>query len=595
MTKLARSLAQLKLDAKNVHGWRWPITHPNDERAILEGCYPSFAAAERVRKFYAGFCMLPQEGGGVRPFVLLDWWYEDVLAKLFGWKRADGRRRFDKGFITTGKKSAKSTVLAGLPLYMIMADGEEEAEAYSCAVDRDQASIIHKKTDRMVKLSPELDAVLSRVPSQKRIIHDESGSFYEAISSDADSAEGKNPHLLLADEVHVWKDRQFFSALMYGDIARSQPLFLMITTAGEDKDGIGFEEYNFAKDLLNPNNEFYSQSHFAYIAEAAESRDWDDPEGWKEANPSLACGAIGSIEKLQAKCDEAKQTPRKQREFIRYVCNRWVDSVPNLWISEEAWSRCSSETPEHDGDPCWGGLDLSKSVDLTAFALVFRDGQQIDFRWWFWMPADKLKVLEDRDRAPYRDWVKDGWITATPGNVVDYSAVRKTVTGVTFNAQGQPNKLRDPCLATQFQIQSVGFDPWNSTKLVTELGEYDGLEMIEFRQGYASLNAPAKEFERKVAEGHVSHGGNPVAKWMVGHCCVDTDPAGNIKPSKSRSTNKIDGVAAAVIALGVAGAQPAPKRSAYETRGLLDIDRPFPDSPNQPTPIAIQQFNWREL
>lgn len=568
---MVKSLAQLKIDVQR-SGWPWAVTHPNDERALLNGCYPDIRAARRVQSFFREFLVLPQDGGGVRPFELLPWWFDRVIAPLFGWKRRDGRRRFDKGFVTTAKKSAKSTIAAGLPLYMMIADNEPEAECYSAATDRDQAGIIYKKASRMAKLSPELRSVLTLTDSQKRMTHDESGSWYEAISSDADSAEGKNPHLLLADEVHVWKDRQFFNALMYGDIARAQPLFLMITTAGEDRLGIGFEEYSFAKDLLDPNNDFYSESHFAFIAEAAPDREWDDPEGWKEANPSLACGAIGTIEKLQAKCDEAKQTPRKQRDFIRYICNRWVDSIANVWIGSEAWNNCSHETPEHSGDDCWGGLDLSKSVDLTALSLVFRNGENFDFRWWFWMPEDKLKELEDRDRAPYRQWAADGWIIPTPGRTVDYAYVRQMISGTMLDAQGKPLPDRwSGCLSDQFNIVAIGFDPWNSSKLVTELNEYDHVKMLEYRQGYASLNTPAKELERAVENGTLSHGGNPVMQWMIGHCACDSDPAGNLKPSKSKSTKKIDGVAAAVMALGVMLSTPAEPPCIYETYGNLTL------------------------
>lgn len=548
---MVRSLAQLKIDVRN-SGWPWAIEHPNDERALLNGCRPEIESAKRVKDFFEELLVIPQEGGGTKPFVLIEWWYRDVLAQLFGWKRKDGRRRYDKAFITTAKKSAKSTVLSGLPLYMMLADGEEEAECYSSAVDRDQATIIYKKVSRMVKLSTELDSrnggVLKRIDSQKRIVHEGSGSYYEAISSDADSTEGKNPHLLIADELHVWKDRQFFNALMYGDIARTQPLFLMITTAGDDPTGIGFEEYQFAKDLLDPKNEFYSESHFAFIAEKRDDREWDDPEGWKEANPSLACGAIGTIEKLQAKCDEARQTPRKKREFIRYICNRWVDSVEDPWLNGEAWDACGKlAMPDHTGDTCWGGLDLSSVKDLTALCLAFRDGEYVDLKWWFWMAGAKLKELEERDKAPYRDWVKDGWIIATDKTLgsIDYYSIRDTLTGCSSESKRPAH-----CLCEQYNIRDVAFDPHNASGLTKELIEEDGLEMEVFRQILGNYNSPCKELERLVIERKLRHGNNPVATWMSRHCVVFTDKQGNIMPAKDKSTKKIDGIAAAAMAIG---------------------------------------------
>ncbi len=541
-----KTLAQRKLDAKNT-GWPWPIDHPNDERALMNGCYPDVAAAVRVKEFFEELLVLPKEGGGTRPFVLLDWWYRDAIAPIFGWKKADGRRRFDKAFISTAKKTGKSTVLAGLPLYMMLADGEEEAEAYAAAVDRDQASIIYRKTSRAVKDSTHLSSVCKRVDSQKRIVHPASSSFFEAISSDADSTEGKNPHLLLCDEVHVWKNRQFFDALMYGDISRSQPLMLLITTAGSEIHSIGFEEYEFAKDLHNPNSEFYSQSHYAFIAEADPDLAWDDPIGWQQGNPSLAEG-IGSLDKLHAKCEEARQTPRKQRSFERYICNRWVTDVDDPWLDEDMWKACGGAVPSHEGDAAFGGLDLSKSVDLTALCLAFwgHNGAEecIDLRWWFWMPENRLKEKEDRDRVPYRDWVRDGWIEATPGNIVDYAYIRRTISGVTA---GEPV---EDCLNNRHDIREIAFDKWGSEKLVTELGEYDGIEMAGFGQGYADMSSPSNELERRIAQGLIRHGGNPVAAWMARNAVTDEDPAGNIKPTKKRSRNKIDGIVAAIMALG---------------------------------------------
>jgi phage terminase large subunit-like protein len=561
------SLAQLKIDARN-NGWPWPIDHPNDERALLDGCMPDIKRAERVRKFYKTAMRLPAPGGGTQPFEMLEWWYRDVMAPLFGWLRPDGRRRYDKGFITTAKKSAKSTIVSGLPLYMMLADGEDEAEAYSAATDRDQASIVFQKTLRSVRLSDALKRVVHPIESRKRIEHKASGSWYEAISSDADSAEGKNPHLLLVDELHAWKDRKFFNSLMYGDIAREQSLFLMITTAGEERASVGFEEYELAKALFDPDDDFYSLNHFAFIAESTDEQEWDDPQGWKDANPSIGQGyRLPTIEKLQTRCDEAKKSPRKKREFLRYICNRWGDAEVNPWLDLEAWKACIAlEQVPHLGERTWGGLDLSRTRDLTAMVLVWPDGECLDVECRFWCPEGRLKQFEEEWRVPLRDWAQMGFVMPTPGNSVDYAYVRREISGVMLDEEGKPLEGRwDGCLAERYDIQEIAFDPYNASKLVTELGEYDGLTMVEMRQGYVTLNSPSKALENLVVNRQLRPGHNPVLNWMVRHCEVDDDPAGNIKPSKRRSRYKIDGIVALIMALGRADLAPVQGPSYYET------------------------------
>lgn len=546
---MSRNLPQLKIDAKNA-GWLWPISHPNDERALLDGCYPDFAAAERVRRFFRQALALPKEGGGTSPFFLLDWWYRDVIAPLFGWKRKDGRRRYQKAFITTAKKSGKSTVLAGLPMYMLLADGEEEAEVYSTAVDRDQASIVFRKTLRSVRLSSHLSKVLRVLESQKRILHDPTGGVYEALSSDADSTEGKNPHLLIADEIHVWRDRQFFNSLMYGDIVRTQPLFLMITTAGDDDQSVGYEEYQSAKALLNPDDPYYVQSQFAYIAEAEDANAWDKPASWLQAQPSLrgevdhcrvkdadepATVVLGSLDKLQAKADEAKQSPRKQRQFVRYICNRWVTEVEDTWLDPEMWDACGGTMPDDGDTRRWFALDLSTRRDLTALCIGRESDDLIGLEWKFWTPLEGLRKRELEWRVPLRDWVEAGHVIACPGPTIDYSRVRATI--------------RD--LALECDLQALAYDPWNGQDICKlQLGEEDGLPIDAHQQGYVSMNGPSKQFEDSIRAGRIRHGGNPVARWQARHVVVQTDAAGNIKPNKEKSRQKIDGIVAAVMVVG---------------------------------------------
>lgn len=576
--------------------------HPNTERALLEGCYFDIASAERLMEFYVRLLRIPwtkdeplnewemswinhcipgfdaKKWTPTKPFVLMRWWYEDILSQLFGWKKPDGLRRYRKGFITTAKKTGKSSTLSGLPAYMIMADGEEEAEAYVAAVDRDQASIVFAKCDKMVRQSLLAKAV-RRIPSMKRIVHEPSGSAFEAISHDADSSEGKNPHLLITDEVHAWRDRKFFDALMYGDIARSQPLFLMITTAGDDQLSVGFEEYEFASSLLDPNNDFHSQSHFAYIAEAGRDRttgkvsdyQWDDPAAWEQANPSLAEG-VGSVITLQSKCNEAKNSPKKRRSFVRYICNRWVAESDDVWLNREYWRECQEPglvIPA--AEDVYLGLDLATIEDLVALAQSWWiDHKLVGLKVRFWMPEDGIKEKQDRWKVPLFDWIDDGWIEVTHGRTVDYTILRAAISGAAIDDRGQLIAERDPTsIFKRFKIKELCYDRALAVNLVIQqLGDVDGLPIAEQSQNFMGMNTPAKNFKQRIDEGLIRHDGSPVMDWMVGHCVADRDGADSVKPNKRKSRQKIDGIVASIMAVGRATLS-IPKKNVYDRRGVI--------------------------
>lgn len=577
--------------------------HPNTERALLEGCYFDVAAAERVMKFYVQLLRIKWDRGTelndwelywiqqflprfdytkwqrTKPFVLMQWWYQDVLSQLFGWKRPDGRRRYDKGFITTAKKSGKSSTLSGLPAYMITADDEDEAEAYIAAVNLPQADIVFNKCDRMVRDSL-LKNATRRVPSERRIVHESSGSIFQALAHDADSVEGKNPHLLITDEVHAWRDRAFFEALMYGDIARAQPLFLMITTAGDDELSVGYEEYQFAKDLLDPANDFYSQSHFAFIAEAGRNPatgemseyEWDDPQSWADANPAIAEG-VGSLTKLQSKCDEAKSSPAKKRSFVRYICNRWIAESDDVWLNRLYWRECEDKTLQiPDGQEVFLGLDLAEIEDLVALALSWWvDHKTIGLKVRFWMPDEGVKEKAERWKVPLQDWIEHGWIETTLGRTVDYSILRNAISGIALDEKGAEIRPRDPkSIFQQYRIKELCYDRALATNLVVQqLGAIDGIPIAEQGQGYFGMNTPAKNFKQRIDEGMILHDGNPVMDWMVGHCVADTDAAANVKPNKKKSRQKIDGIVASIMSVGRATLTLPPKKSNYERRGVL--------------------------
>lgn len=490
-----------------------------------------------------------------------------------------------KSFIPTHN----SQTLSGLAGYAMMADGEEDAEVYATAVDRDQAGIVFRRALKMLcaKSSP-LRKYLRPLASTYRIVHEKSGSWMEAISSDAASSEGKNPHLLIADEIHVWKDRQFFSSLQYGDIARPQPLFLMITTAGENTISVGFEEYEFACNLLDPNNDFYSQKHFAFIAEAGRdfhtgvvapqkpgekwNFDWTDPKEWINANPSLLEG-VGSVDKLQSKCDEAIATPSKKSSAIRYLCNRWIGQAEEAYFSQDYWRECREDgLMPNPGETVFCGFDFATVEDLVALTTAWWiENGLLGTRTRFFMPFEGVRDKEERWKVPLQMWIDDGWIETTPGRTVDTGFLRAAISGVLLSKAGEVSKERNPnAIAELYDLQGFFYDRARAKDLVVvTLGEYDGINVVEHGQSFLDMSNQTKALKKMISDGTIRHEGNPVMDWMMGHCIVDQDANGNVKPNKKKSAQKIDGIVSHVMALTGALTSEPPVESVYESRGVL--------------------------
>ncbi|MFQ5625858.1 MAG: terminase large subunit [Methyloligellaceae bacterium] len=528
-------LAQVKSDAKAA-GWKKWIRSDLDERAVHQGCYFSEQHGLHVVEFCRRFLRHAKGRWAGKPFELMDWQRDKVVMPLFGWRREDGRRRFKSADIWVPKKNGKSSLAAGIGLYGLVADGEEGAEIYAAACDRDQAGIVYGTAADMVAASPSLKSRLVTRRSAKTIRLGTS-AWFRALSAEYTTHEGINAHYVIVDEIHAFDERgrSLFRTLYHSGAARLQPLRIVISTAGDDQDSIGYEQYEIAKSLIDGTSKDITS--FAYIAEAGPEDNWSHRRTWKKANPSI--GEIIRVEEMTEEYEKAKRSPRLKADFERYRLNRWVNTA-NPWLSAEAWDACGGNLDINDfeGRDCWGGLDLAAKMDLTAFVLCFPDeddSECVSFFCWFFLPEDRIR---EGDTIGYSQWVKDGHITATPGNVTDYGFVEETI---------------KEC-AARFRLREVAYDPWNATDIAVRLQD-EGLQMVQFRQGYHSMNEPSKEFERRVLSGKVRHGDNPVLKWMSRNVTVKEDPAGNIKPVKpERRTNKIDGIVAAIMALGRATA-----------------------------------------
>lgn len=502
--------------------------------------YYDEVAAQKAVDFFAKFCKHVKGPLAGQPFVLDDWQERDIVRPLFGWKRkADGTRKYRRAYIEIPRKSGKSTLVAGLGNYLLTADGELGAEVYSAAADRDQAAIVFDVAKQMVEASP---ALAKRVqPYRRSMVVQQTGSSYKVLSADAPTKHGLNASAILFDELHTQPNRELWDVLTTSTGARTQPLVIAITTAGYDKHSICWEQHDYAvkvRDGVIPDD-----SLLVVIYAAEEKDDWTDPKVWAKANPGL--GKSITLEYLKAEAKRAQEVPAYQNTFRRLHLNQWTEQATR-WIDMAVWERNTGEpfTAESlKGRECFAGLDLASTTDITALPLLFppvEEGERWKILWNFWVPRDGMEKRARLDRVPYDVWSREGLITATEGNITDYGIIRRDI-----------NDLRG-----KYNIKEIAFDRWNASQLVTQLMD-DGLAMVEFGQGFASMAAPTKELLTLLLGENLAHGGNPVATWMASNVTVRTDPAGNVKPDKGKSTERIDGIVALIMALGRAIVQPA--------------------------------------
>lgn len=540
-------LAQIRADAKS-EGWDWDywVRNEQDERALLQGCRPDPKAADHVVDFFARFLKHSKGEWNNQPFTLLDWQRDGVVKPLFGWKRPDGLRRFRRAGIWVPKKNGKSTLAAGLALYLLDADDEPGAEVYCVAVDRSQASIVFDHAASMTRSCAFLSKRLKVTRTTKTIANLATSSVYRALSSDVPAKEGLNISALIFDELHAQATRAMWDTLVYGGAARRQPLFITISTAGWDRFSLGYEHYEYARDVVAGTVE--DIGFLSFIAEAEKDDDWSDPEVWRKANPSY--GVTVREDAFLEDFRNAKNMPSEENTFRRRRLNQWTEQYER-WLTLEKWDACGGEIDlsDLDGRDCYGGLDLATTSDTTAFVLLFPDDEDgYDLLAWFWLPRDTARDRVRRDKAPYDPWIRDGFITVTEGDTTDYAVVRRDINAI----------------AERYAIRSLGLDRlFQGAQLATELMA-DGFDVKAFAQGFISMAAPTKAFGDLVISGKLRHGDNPVMRWMASNVGVETDAAGNMKPSRTTSSEKIDGIVAAIMALARAEAT-AGQDSIYET------------------------------
>lgn len=488
-----------------------------------------------------------------KPFKLLSW-QEEIIRDLFGVMKPNGYRQFNTAYVEIPKKQGKSELAAAIALLLTCGDGEQRAEVYGCAADRQQASIVFEVAADMVRMCPALNKRVKILASQKRIVYYPTNSFYQVLSAEAYSKHGFNISGVIFDELHTQPNRKLYDVMTKGSgDARTQPLYFLITTAGNDTNTIGYEIHQKAEDILEGRKS--DPTFYPVIYGAKENEDWTDPEVWKKANPSL--GVTVAMEKVQVACDQAKQNPAEENAFRQLRLNQWVKQAVR-WMPMDKWDECACPVnPDHlKGRICYGGLDLSSTTDITAFVLVFPPEDEDDkyvILPYFWIPEENVALRTNRDHVHYEAWVKQGYLLTTEGNVVHYGYIEEFIDD----------------LGKQYQIHEIAFDRWGAIQMTQNL-EGMGYTVVPFGQGFKDMSPPTKELMKLTLERKIAHGGQPVLRWMADNIYIRKDPAGNIKPDKEKSSEKIDGIVATIMALDRAlRNQGNDSTSIYQERGIL--------------------------
>lgn len=518
------------------------------DNALDKGWYFDRKAAQRAISFIERLKHTKGQWAGLR--FKLEPWQQFIIWNIFGWKMADGTRRFRYAYVEIARKNGKTALSAGIGLYMLFADGESRPEVYSAATVKDQARICFSDAVEIVKAT-DLKNYLTTY--RNSIVYELKGGMMKPLSSDYGTHDGLNPSCGIIDEFHAHKDSGMFDVIKSAFGARKQPLMFIITTAGFNKAGACYAYRDNVIKILRGINEDDTLFGIIYTMDANE--EWDNPQMWIKSNPNLGVSLFPNY--LEDQVNDAKNRPEAVRNVMTKNVNLWVDAE-KTWILDDAWMKCVGTTEIEDlrGCECWGGLDLSNVSDITAFVLIFHENDKFQLLPFFWIPEEKMLEKIRKENINYDLWVKAGFVKVTSGNVLDYEFVKADILQI----------------VEIYDLQSSAYDRWNSSQTIIDL-QNEGMECNPFGQGYGSMSAPSKEFEKLVLSEKIEHFGNPVLRWMLSSTLIKTDPAGNIKPDKEKSVQKIDGIVASIMALGEwMTAQAEDDNDPYSKRGMLSFN-----------------------
>lgn len=541
-----------------------------------EDCWFDTDTAQQAIDFFHE-CITHVKGAlAGQPFIL-EPWQQAIVANLFGWKRTDGTRRYRSAFIFIPRKNGKTAMTAGLVLLSMFCDKEVGAELYAAAGEKEQATLLFNMVHGMVKNEYEMSSRTKVYTALKSIVFEEIGASFKALSADSKSKHGFNTHFAVIDELHVQPNRDLVDVLDTSTISRTQPMIVYLTTSDYERPSICNETYDYAvkvRDGLIPDKGF-----LPVIYEASVDDDWTDPAVWAKANPNL--GVSVPVEKLKEKCEKAKQIPAFENTFKRLHLNIRTEQDVR-WLPVAAWDKCGNPVDPKalEGRECYAGLDLSSNTDTTSLVLVFPDADVGYYVVVFiWIPKENATQRERMDKVPYLTWARQSHLILTDGDVIDYDLIRQTISGAKNVYKDNPKLLAEftdhgksvDGLIDKYNIVDLAIDRWSATQITTQLTG-DGVNVVPFGQGFASMSAPTKELERLVLAGQIAHGGHPVMRWMAANIGVEMDAAENIKFSKKKATGRIDGMVSLVMAIGRAMVTDGGRaESIYEKRGPLAL------------------------
>lgn len=513
--------------------------------------YFDFDAADDAVAFFENE-LFHVEGPKRGETLFLERWQRSLVRHIFGWKRKrDGLRKFRNVFIFIPRKNGKSYLSAGFALHGLFADEEPAARVISAAADKEQAALVFDVSREIVEGNPNFSDHCNTFRRSMAI--PETGSNYLVVSSDVKTKHGKNLSRIIFDELHAQPNRDLYDVLFTSVGVRLQPLKIMLTTAGHDRESICFEEYTHAKRVAK--GLVVDEEYLPIIFEAGPKDDWHSRETWKKANPNL--GVAVTWDYFEGEYRKAVERPSYENTFRRLHLNQWT-SQDVRWVPVEKWDLCDGRLnpPEfYHGRECDIGIDLSSKKDLTAVvALFFIDGK-FHVVPKFWMPQDNIRDRVKVDQVDYDLWARAGFIETVPGVRQDYKKIQKYAED----------------FAEKHKVMSVGFDPWNAQNLITELDQNLESEVVEVPQTFKYLSDATKELEVLVLARQIIHGGNPVLRWMFDNVAVIEDGNGNVRISKKVSKERIDGLAATVTALSRWLMRERKKDSVYKKRGVRTI------------------------